>query len=353
MLNIINLKFLNNENNYNDYNNHKGNDFKGNITYKIAKLIKKDKNNDNEGNKGINHENVNNFNNIDNKFDSIIHTNINNKLNNTLFNNNSGNNGNNSGINNKLNINFLNEVSNSDFINSLNFKVVIPLFVGFLAIIFTVCFLVVGLEIAITVILIILMSVFLLMYSPKIRQQKVDSNISRELPYALRQMVTELRSGKGLHDTMKSIVKSDYGDLSKEFSRVLEEIRHGETTENALMNMSKRIKSDGLNRALHQIIGTLRTGGNLSNTLNIIAEDISYDFRINLKEYSQKLNGFVMIYTFLAILAPVILLIMVIAASTVIGDVIPSTVILILYIFFFPMIVVFMGIMIKRMEPHV
>jgi flagellar protein FlaJ len=189
------------------------------------------------------------------------------------------------------------------------------------------------------------------LYFPKIQKGKKDSNVSRELPYALRQMVTELKSGKGLHDTISSIAQSDYGELSFEFSRVLEEIKYGHTTETALLNMSKRVESEGLKRALFQIIGTLKTGGNLSNTLNIIAEDVSYDLRMKLKEYSQKLNAFVMIYTFLAILGPVIILIMVIAASTVVGDIVPPQLILIMYTLFFPMIVIFMGVLIKRMEP--
>jgi flagellar protein FlaJ len=195
--------------------------------------------------------------------------------------------------------------------------------------------------------------IFVLISAPRMKNDKKDSNISKELPYALRQMVTELKSGKGLHDTLSSIAISDYEDLSNEFLRVLEEIKYGETTENAIINMSKRVNSDGLKRTLYQIVGTLKTGGNLSNTLNIIAEDVSYDLRIKLKEYSQKLNAFVMIYTFLAILGPVILLIMLIAASTVMGDFLPSQLVLIMYIFFFPMIVIFMGLFIKKLEPSV
>ncbi|MBZ9570795.1 type II secretion system F family protein [Methanobrevibacter sp. TMH8] len=195
------------------------------------------------------------------------------------------------------------------------------------------------------------MIIFGILFYPKMNKDKSRSEISKELPYALRQMVTELRSGKGLHDTISSIANSDYGALSFEFSRVIEEIKYGENTEKALINMSNRVSSDGLNRAVQQIVGTLRTGGNLASTLNIIAEDISYDLQIKLKDYSQKLNAFIMIYTFLAILGPVILLIMLMAASTVMGDIVPSNVVIIMYVFFFPMIVVFMGLMIKKLEP--
>ena len=75
--------------------------------------------------------------------------------------------------------------------------------------------------------------------------------------------------------------------------------------------------------------------------------------RMKLKEYSQKLNAFIMIYTFLAILAPVIVLTLLLAASIVMGDVVPANLILVLYGLFFPMIIVFLGFLIKKMEPKV
>ena len=117
--------------------------------------------------------------------------------------------------------------------------------------------------------------------------------------------------------------------------------------------MSHRVKSEGLSRAIHQIIGTLRVGGNLANSLEIIAQDISFDMQIKLKEYSQKLNSFILIYTFLVILAPVISLIMLMAGSTVIGDVVSSELLFVIYGIFFPLIVVFMGLFIKKLEPQI
>jgi flagellar protein FlaJ len=167
-------------------------------------------------------------------------------------------------------------------------------------------------------------------------------------------MATELRAGLGLHESMRSVALSGYGPLSEEFARTLEEIRYGETTENALLDMSERIDSDGMKRAVHQITRTLSSGGDLSRTLNVIAEDVAYEMRMKLKDYAQKLNSFTMIYMFVAILGPVILMIMLIAASTVSGKAMfPPEVLLILYLFLFPMIVGFLAFMIKRLEPQI
>lgn len=199
----------------------------------------------------------------------------------------------------------------------------------------------------------LVMTYLFLIYYPKIKQQKSYSDLNQELPYALRHMGIELKSGKGLHDTLITIRDAGYGTFSDEIKRVLEEVKFGKSTEDALLEMSKRIKSEGLQRAIQQIVGTLRVGGNLAHSLDIIANDISFEMQIKLKEYAQKLNSFILIYTFIAILAPVITLIMLMAGSTVMGDVISSGLLLVIYCLFFPMIVMFMGVFIKKLEPKV
>jgi flagellar protein FlaJ len=201
--------------------------------------------------------------------------------------------------------------------------------------------------------ILITMTYTFLIYYPQIKEKNSYTDLNQELPYALRHMSIELKSGKGLHDTMLTIKNSDYGSLSKEFTRVLEEIKFGKQTEESLQEMSHRVNSEGLNRTIHQIIGTLRVGGNLANSLDIIAKDISFETQIKLKEYSQKLNSFILIYTFIAILAPVIILIMLMAGSTVMGDVISGNLLILIYSLFFPLVIMLMGIFIKKLEPKI
>lgn len=210
-----------------------------------------------------------------------------------------------------------------------------------------------GLELFGIYLVVIAMTYLFILSYPKIKEERSYSDLNQELPYALRHMGVELKSGKGLHDALITIRDANYGSLSNEFTRVLEEVKFGKSTEDSLIEMSHRVRSDGLSRAVHQIISTLRVGGNLANSLEIIAQDISFDMQIRLKEYSQKLNSFILIYTFIAILAPVISLIMLMAGSTVMGDVISSELIFVIYTVFFPLIVVFMGLFIKKMEPKI
>ena len=210
-----------------------------------------------------------------------------------------------------------------------------------------------GIELAAMFLVIVFMMYVFVLYYPDMKDKRSYSDLNQELPYALRHMGIELKSGKGLHDAMLTIRNADYGSLSREFTRVLEEIKFGKSTEDSLLEMSHRVKSEGLSRSIHQIIGTLRVGGNLASSLEIIAQDISFDMQIKLKEYSQKLNSFILIYTFLVILAPVISLIMLMAGSTVMGDIISSELLYVIYTIFFPLVVIFMGLFIKKLEPQI
>lgn len=224
---------------------------------------------------------------------------------------------------------------------------------GFVVIFTVVVLLGFGVEIGLVFGILILLMTMFIVYLPKIKMGGRSTSASKEIPYALRQMATELRAGVGLHDSMRSVATSGYGPLSEEFARALEEIKYGETTEKALVDMSERVDSEGLTRAIHQITRTLSSGGDLAKTLSVIADDTAYEMRMKIKDYAQKLNSFTMIYMFVAILGPVIFMVMLIAATTVMGALLPPVLLLIMYLFLFPAIVAFMAFMIKRLEPKV
>ncbi len=249
-----------------------------------------------------------------------------------------------------LNNNYI-QIDESNFYNSI--LRIIAITFSIITLIVALISYFISLELGLAIFISILLIALAIFYYPKIKKQNDYASFSKELPYALRQLATELRSGRSLFDSLDSVASSDYGILSLEFSRVLEEIKYGESTENAFLNLEKRVDSKALSRVIYEILTSLRIGANLSNSLSIIADDVNFDIRMKLKEYSEKLNAFVMIYTFLAILAPVILLTMLLAASVVIGDLVPGDLILVLYSVFFPMIIVFLGLAIKKLEPKI
>jgi flagellar protein FlaJ len=197
---------------------------------------------------------------------------------------------------------------------------------------------------------------FVLMFARIYPRSKVKSRsdaFSRELPFALRHMATQLTSGSGLLETMRSVSMSDYGVLSEEFRRAIMEIERGATIEEAYERMNLRVDSPGLKKASRQIISTLRTGGNLANTLKIIAEEVSTEMRMKLKDFIQMLNTFSMMYMFIVVVAPVLITTLLIAMGIAMkGLPMPPQTMWLLYIAFFG-ISLYMSFMVKRFEPKV
>ncbi len=129
--------------------------------------------------------------------------------------------------------------------------------------------------------------------------------IDRNLPFALRHMATEVRAGVGIHKTMSSLVSADYGELSVEFERTLNDIEKGMSTEDALDAMSKRSPSESLGRALLHMIRALKTGGNLSDIIETIARDVSFELRMKMRDFVERLNLIGLFYMMVGIVFPV------------------------------------------------
>ncbi|MDD5163832.1 MAG: type II secretion system F family protein [Candidatus ainarchaeum sp.] len=145
---------------------------------------------------------------------------------------------------------------------------------------------------------------------PKEKARSRGDAISIELPFALRHMGTELRSGIGLYRTMQAVATSDYGVLSEEFAKTITEIEEGIETKEALSRLALRTQSKALRNALVHMVRALKTGGNVSEIMNTIADDVGFELRIKIRDFAQKMNFFGIIFIFIAILMPVIILIL-------------------------------------------
>lgn len=188
---------------------------------------------------------------------------------------------------------------------------------------------------------------------PKSRVKSRSDAFSRELPFALRHMATQLTSGLGLLETMRSISLSDYGILSEEFRRAILEIERGSSIEEAYERMNLRIDSPGLKKASRQIVSTLRTGGNLARTLKVIADEVATEMRMKLKDFIQTLNTFSLIYMFIVVVAPVLISTLLIALGIATKSIpVPIETLWLLFLAFFG-ISLYMSFMIKRFEPKV
>lgn len=232
--------------------------------------------------------------------------------------------------------------------NKINTKKIIPLLL-----IIPLILLIIQPQIGIEILIIIALLIFVKYKMPEIKQQKRQKSILKVLPFALREMSTQLKAGIGLFDALQSIVESNYGELSKEFKITLNEIQYSTNYIDAFNSLSERVNSQVFDNVINQITRTLTNGGNLADILNTIANEHTRNMKIKYKEYSEKLNSVMLIYMFIAVLIPVILFIMIIAATTVMGPIIQGELVVLLYLIFFPLIIILIIIFIKNMEPTI
>lgn len=191
---------------------------------------------------------------------------------------------------------------------------------------------------------------------PKSRAQSRGDAISIELPFALRHMATELKAGIGLYKTLQAIATADYGILSEEFSRTINEVEEGTDTKDALRHFALRTQCKALRNALLHVIRALKTGGNLSDIMNTIASDVSFELRMKMRDFGQKMNFFGVIFIMGAIVAPTFIIIIGGITNTPmqIGTLpLDPMMILIFYLVIMPLLLLFLIIYLHMMQPKV
>ncbi|MFH1443344.1 MAG: type II secretion system F family protein [Candidatus Micrarchaeota archaeon] len=177
------------------------------------------------------------------------------------------------------------------------------------------------------------------------------SKLNRELPFALRQLATQVKAGVSFHKAMNSIVNSRYGALSEEFKKVLNDIDKGSSTEQALLKLAARTKSRGLKKAIVQILRALKSGGNLSETITAIADDVSFELRMKVRDFTEKLNFISVIYIMIGVVGPVVMVILSsIAQLPLIGGNFPFEYIVLAFLGI-TVVMIMLLFIIKRMEP--
>ncbi len=175
-----------------------------------------------------------------------------------------------------------------------------------------------GLNPAIAVIMIALIpmiTIFIGLTIPRSKANKLANQIEKELPFALRHMSIEIRAGVGIYKTMESIASSGYGPLSIGFKWVLSQIEKGEPTEDVLEEWAQRTRSDAVKRVVSHMVRALRTGGNLSEIMVTIAEDVSFERRAKIADFAEKLNLLGLFLMMAIIVLPVMITILTTIAS--------------------------------------
>ncbi|AEH24713.1 type II secretion system F family protein [Pyrococcus yayanosii] len=190
-------------------------------------------------------------------------------------------------------------------------------------------------------------------YYPKIVWRRRVEEVERALPYVLRHMAALLNAGVGIAEALLSVANADYGAISEEFELMIRDMHGGASFEDAITRFEERMGSESVSRVVKQMLRAIKFGGNLADVLYKMAEDFSFEYRIKLMEYVQKVNGLAFIYMFLTVVMPTLMVVAILAASLMAKAlVITIPALAVILLFAFPSLSFIMVMMIKRAEPR-
>ena len=106
------------------------------------------------------------------------------------------------------------------------------------------------------------------------KAKRRHAKFNQQLPTALGLMATSVESGFSMMDSLRTVAREMDAPLSTEFQRILDETRVGASLEDSLASLVERIRSQDMYIVARALQSNSRTGGNLAEILNGVAEMI-------------------------------------------------------------------------------
>ncbi len=120
-----------------------------------------------------------------------------------------------------------------------------------------------------------------------------------QLVDGLNLMANSLKSGLNLNQVIEVLVAEMPNPISQEFGLVISQQKLGLSIDDALGKMLERIPSDDLAVAIHSVLILRETGGDLSETFDVIAQTIrerrKVDGKIKAMTTQGKTQGFLLV----------------------------------------------------------
>ena len=190
-----------------------------------------------------------------------------------------------------------------------------------------------------------------MMKTPTLSIAKKRRDIDAEVLFAGRYLLIEFWSGVPVYDALKSVSKN-YGTISNYFAEIIEMVEAGVPLEDAIDQAIELTPSPRLRKLLWQIVNSLRTGSDISNSLEVILNQIEREQMIEVKGYGRKLNSLALFYMMIAVILPALGGIMLVVVSSFTGMAV-NLVILLIVVGFLALIQLMFISVIKTSRPAV
>ncbi|RLI88926.1 MAG: hypothetical protein DRO62_02740 [Candidatus Altiarchaeales archaeon] len=122
-------------------------------------------------------------------------------------------------------------------------------------------------------------------------------NVERVLPDLLSMIAQNMSAGMTPYNALWVAARPEFGPLALEMQAVARDTLTGTPLDTALISMSKRIKSEKLQRTVKLMVQGMRSGGELPTVLQEISKDIRTERNL-VKRMESETNGQVMFILF-------------------------------------------------------
>jgi pilus assembly protein TadC len=176
----------------------------------------------------------------------------------------------------------------------------------------------------------LLIFVQIIMY-PTMLVRKKTRAVEKNMVFALRAILVQLKSGVSLFDSMSMVAKGDYGILSEEFQKAVDAINTGTPEQYALEEMGERNPSPYLRKSLWQIVNGMSAGADISAVLGETVSSMIREQKLAISKYGSQLRVLSLMYMMIGVIMPAlgVTLLIILFTFPMVGDAIDQMPILV------------------------
>jgi archaeal flagellar protein FlaJ len=145
--------------------------------------------------------------------------------------------------------------------------------------------------------------IYLIIIPQSIVNRRVKQ-VERNLLFALRSLLIQIRSGVPIFNAMASIAMGNYGAITEEFKIVVEKVNAGRPVVEVLEELAVRNPSIYFRRALWQLVNSLKSGSDVGKNLEDVIKSLAKEQLVEIGRYKSILNPLSMMYMMVAVIAP-------------------------------------------------
>jgi len=148
-----------------------------------------------------------------------------------------------------------------------------------------------------------LIFIYIMIY-PRLIISRRTRDIEKNLLFAVRHLLIQVKSGVPLFDAMVSVSHANYGLVSEEFNNAIRKISTGIQDVDVLEELALKNPSLYFRRSLWQISNAIRSGADIANTLDNIVTSLANEQRVLVRKYGSQLNPLAFIYLMFGVIIP-------------------------------------------------